>query len=435
MPRRAERRASDRASAALDSKPGPSNRYLQALVAVTILLLSAWWAGQSLLLRASDGRCFFLLRFLFWMLLDGAFSENCAAALLLPARYIARRIPGASHTMPPPHDEAALAEQEAQKHDTTLEWPPSDAKLPAEWKQLTQQQRKASSQPFFLNHVRGHVRCRQAGLRLGAAAGTVAQMASLAILLDHRNFADAFLLRGASMHDLAFGLLTGTACVVAIFVTELKRRWIVVIGVLEVAATGEWISLNLLCDAIFHVGVAINEELSLRGWLLYNMSAWFVVQWEFSVLSATLIAIGAQSLLFAAAHAASPGASAVGLFNLTVGGVAGALNVVLTGNLVFALGWHFSWNMMMGHVLGLSTSGIPMSAKIVSIVPHPAKAALHGGRFGPEQSPLAPLAYALGVVMLAAFYGTSGMDEWEQKLKGDGLLQAAVQPVLPATHT
>ena len=153
MPRRAERRASDRASAALDSKPGPSNRYLQALVAVTILLLSAWWAGQSLLLRASDGRCFFLLRFLFWMLLDGAFSENCAAALLLPARYIARRIPGASHTMPPPHEEAALAEQEAQKHDMTLEWPPSDAKLPAEWKQQQQQQRRSSPQPFFLNHA------------------------------------------------------------------------------------------------------------------------------------------------------------------------------------------------------------------------------------------------------------------------------------------
>ena len=53
---------------------------------------------------------------------------------------------------------------------------------------------------------------------------------------------------------------------------------------------------------------------------------------------------------------------------------------------------------------------------------------------GPR-SPLAPLAYALGVAMLLAFYGTRGMDEWEQKLQGDGLLQAAVQPVLPAAQT
>ena len=113
----------------------------------------------------------------------------------------------------------------------------------------------------------------------------------------------------------------------------------------------------------------------------------------------------------------SPGASAVGLVNLTIGGIAAALNVVLTGSLAFALGWHFAWNMMMGHLLGLSTSGIPMSAKLVSIVPHPEKAALHGGRFGPEQSPLAPAAYLLGVAMLVAFNGvSSGFEAWEQRL-------------------
>ena len=36
-----------------------------------------------------------------------------------------------------------------------------------------------------------------------------------------------------------------------------------------------------------------------------------------------------------------------------------------------------------------------MAAKLVSVVPHPSKAHLHGGRFGPEQSPLAPVAYLL----------------------------------------
>ena len=70
----------------------------------------------------------------------------------------------------------------------------------------------------------------------------------------------------------------------------------------------------------------------------------------------------------------------------------------------------------MGHLLGLSTSGIPMSAKLVSVVPHPAKAALHGGRFGPEQSPLAPAAYGLGIAMLVAFYGTDGVADWESRL-------------------
>jgi hypothetical protein len=53
-----------------------------------------------------------------------------------------------------------------------------------------------------------------------------------------------------------------------------------------------------------------------------------------------------------------------------------------------------------------------MSATLVEVVPHPGKPSLHGGRFGPEGGPLAPVAYGVGIAMLVAFYGTSGMDRW-----------------------
>ena len=91
----------------------------------------------------------------------------------------------------------------------------------------------------------------------------------------------------------------------------------------------------------------------------------------------------------------------------------------MTGGLAFAMGWHFGWNITMGHLLGLSTSGIPMSSKLVSVVPHPKKAALHGGRFGPEQSPLAVPAYLLGVLLLFILYPAEEGDEgaWERLLK------------------
>jgi len=57
-----------------------------------------------------------------------------------------------------------------------------------------------------------------------------------------------------------------------------------------------------------------------------------------------------------------------------------------------------------------------MIAKLVSVIPHPQKAHLHGGRFGPEQSPLAVPAYLLGVVMLLMLYGTDGLDVWRARL-------------------
>merc|ERR1719198_208881 len=92
--------------------------------------------------------------------------------------------------------------------------------------------------------------------------------------------------------------------------------------------------------------------------------------------------------------------------NIFMGGVAGGLNVLFTGGrLGFSLGWHFGWNITMGNVLGLSTSGIPISATFVSVAPVPDKEHLHGGVFGPEGGAIAPAAYCLGVVLLALIYG------------------------------
>merc|ERR1719229_1964957 len=94
------------------------------------------------------------------------------------------------------------------------------------------------------------------------------------------------------------------------------------------------------------------------------------------------------------------------MVNLFVGGMAAGLNVLFTqGRLGFALGWHFGWNISMGNVFGLSTSGIPISATFLSVAPHPERARYHGGVFGPEGGVVAPAAYALGIVLLAAVYG------------------------------
>jgi len=94
------------------------------------------------------------------------------------------------------------------------------------------------------------------------------------------------------------------------------------------------------------------------------------------------------------------------MVNIFVGGISAGLNVMFTGGrLGFALGWHFGWNISMGNVFGLSTSGIPISASFLSVAPHPEKKRLHGGEFGPEGGLVAPLAYGLGVFLLYLMYG------------------------------
>ena len=76
----------------------------------------------------------------------------------------------------------------------------------------------------------------------------------------------------------------------------------------------------------------------------------------------------------------------------------------------------------MGHILGRSTSGIPMSCAAVSVLPRPVSSAkmsyekFHGGTFGPEQGVLAPLAYILGMVMVIWLYGWEELGAWRERL-------------------
>ena len=78
--------------------------------------------------------------------------------------------------------------------------------------------------------------------------------------------------------------------------------------------------------------------------------------------------------------------------------------------------WHFGWNIFMGHILGRSTSGIPMSCACIEVIPRPNSETLHGGTFGPEQGVLAPLAYILGILLVICVYGFDALNEWRDEL-------------------
>ena len=70
--------------------------------------------------------------------------------------------------------------------------------------------------------MRGHVRLRQAALRLGAAVGTVLQTVAMVVLLDRTSLLDG--LGAFSLGDLGLGALTGTCCILALFAAEVHTH-------------------------------------------------------------------------------------------------------------------------------------------------------------------------------------------------------------------
>lgn len=385
---------------------------------ISVIMFPAAFSCAAWLLKTVAMDFFpFPLRVLLFFCLDGAYGSMFGSLLLPFARFVARRCPGAVV----PASETDLVKQEREQHDFTLAWPPPGSALPPDWVEAAGKpggrdvKNGAGSQPYFLNHVRGSTRCRQAAHRVGQALGTMICVALMSRWIDDVPVSDLGL--DLRFVDLAWGFLVGSAIVIALFLSEVWLfGWLRVIGIYEVVVPGESIGINLLWDVLFHLGVSVNEEVSMRGWLLVHVARWVSSTWAFDTGIAMVLSVALQASLFSLAHLGSPGASRVGLVNLIVGGAAAAANVFVSGGLSFGLGWHFGWNIFMGHLLGMSTSGIPMSAKLVSVVPHPQKSRLHGGRFGPEQSPLAPFAYLLGCAALLAIYGTAGIDVWQERI-------------------
>mmetsp|Transcript_11487 Transcript_11487/g.24510 ORF Transcript_11487/g.24510 Transcript_11487/m.24510 type:complete len:394 (-) Transcript_11487:167-1348(-) len=308
----------------------------------------------------------------------------------------------------------------------------------------------SSSQPYYLNHVRGSTRIRHASQRLAAAVGTL----FASYLLCSYSSSSLLTLSDIGLHvssfqqvliDFGCGFGVGSCIVLLMFACEWRMGWIRIVGFWENVVKEEVFWINFGWDVLFHLGVSFNEEVMLRGWM-FTLGCHGLLTFEqfrsYHPSTAANIAITSsillQSTLFAFLHISSPGSSAISLLNLFLGGIAASLNVMVApgGSLWLGMGWHFGWNISMGHVLGRSTSGIPMSCKVVSVIPRPIAVSssslpssldekekkrisyekYHGGTFGPEQGVLAPLAYLLGMVMVVWLYGWEHFVEWRERL-------------------
>ena len=201
------------------------------LTPVVLILLIASLDRSEFLYSKKEGRCHFITRLFIWMFLQESVTRALAEVLMPAARRIARFLPGESRPI--------TAQEESEQHDPSLKWPCAGTELPPEWTAAAR-----GKQPYFLNHVRGSVRFRQALLRVAAATGSIVQVFAMAWLIDRRP-PEAIGLTLAWV-DVALGVFTGVSVIVLLFCAEVALGWLRIVGYFEVVSPNESLHVNLL---------------------------------------------------------------------------------------------------------------------------------------------------------------------------------------------
>ena len=120
-----------------------------------------------------------------------------------------------------------------------------------------------NKQPYYLNHVRGSTRIRQASQRIAAAMGTLVSsylLCSYSSLVTLDDIGLGVSSTKRMLSDFTHGFAIGSFIVIFIFIVELRMGWIRVIGFRETVVPTEVFAINIAWDILFHLGVSINEE-------------------------------------------------------------------------------------------------------------------------------------------------------------------------------
>lgn len=165
--------------------------------------------------------------------------------------------------------------------------------------------------------------------------------------LDKRGFCDIGCSFGKGWHlELARGGLEGTAAILLIF-GLLFMSGLAEIRGLERTTAGQIVRTLAEGFLIYLISVAFTEELMTRGYIYHYLKR------KLTVAGAVLTA----SMAFALMHIFNPGITPLALFNIFLAGLALNLLVLRDCRLWSAVGFHFSWNFIMGTVFATPVSG------------------------------------------------------------------------------
>ena len=149
---------------------------------------------------------------------------------------------------------------------------------------------------------------------------------------------------------------------------------------LRSAEIGKWALLYVLVFIL----VALTEEFSARGYLLYTLSAG-IGFWPAAILT---------SVFFGYSHHGNPGEDWIGLVNAGIFGLLACLLLRRTGNLWMPIGLHMAWDWGETFFYGTANSGATYPGQLMNSSSS-GPAWLSGGAVGPEGSVLCTLLMVL----------------------------------------
>jgi uncharacterized protein len=157
--------------------------------------------------------------------------------------------------------------------------------------------------------------------------------------------------------------------------------------------------------ALAFYGVAISEEFSFRGYLLFiytrGMRFWY---------SALIL-----SCLFGAAHLGNPNENVLGILQVVVVGMIFCLTIRRTGTLWLAVGFHTTWDWAQTFFYGTADSGLLGVGRLLNSSSVGPKW-LTGGGAGPEGSVVAFVVLLLfGLLVHLRFPNAIYLDRFEQE--------------------
>lgn len=188
------------------------------------------------------------------------------------------------------------------------------------------------------------------------------------------------------IRELLYGLIVGVILQVSVFITLLYTHQIEIENISFSAS-------YFLFYLVIYIGVAFNEELFFRGYLL----------------GATMLKANKYVMLlifafvFSLVHFITNSVSLIPVLNIFLGGILLGIYFIHTKRLWFSISLHFFWNFIMGPVFGSGVSGQESDNSIMTLK-LTGEDWMTGGEFGFEGSIIMTVVLTILILLIEILY-------------------------------